>query len=111
MLGRGPLPSLPAFTSAVEFRFGRATEYGDTVANAMHPLTAVLTAEEAAQVHRKYVLSHKAYSPGEHRRHYEDNWTAPEKNLGSGIENQLEGDGGRTKETLYWDDERVTYLN
>ena len=89
--------SLPEFTNEKDFKFGRITELGESVAHIM----AARQLPESEAHHRQYVLSHGSYKPGEKRSHYDPDWQAPANDT-SDVVNFLNSDGSRVKEALYW---------
>lgn len=97
---------LPEFTKSKDFKFGRATELGETVADIVYSILNQPPEEDA--VHRQYILSHGSYHPGQRRAHYEPDWIAPVAK--SEDLSRLNSDGNKVKELLYWKEERETYM-
>ncbi|KAJ3415676.1 2-hexaprenyl-6-methoxy-1,4-benzoquinone methyltransferase [Chytridiales sp. JEL 0842] len=105
VLGRSvPLGTeLPDFTNDPEFRFGQSTIEEETVAEIMYPPEEP-ESENAKDVRRQYIISHNSYEPGEQRKHYGDNFVAPEPRLEGDCQDST---GRRTKEVLYWTEEHI----
>ncbi|KAI8909042.1 hypothetical protein EDD86DRAFT_275961 [Gorgonomyces haynaldii] len=98
---------LPELVNKPDFKFGRVTKLGEPVAKMMHP---EVSAPESQEIHRRYVLSHGSYLPGERRTHYEQGWTPPAVE-DAGVANRLNSDGSRVKNSLYWKEDREQELH
>jgi hypothetical protein len=85
-----------------DFKYGRATEYGDTVAVVMNRHN---TKNDADKIRQQYIRSHHSYGPGERRKHYELDWTPPDTKR----EYQIK-DGKSVNDLLYWQEERENEL-
>ncbi|KAJ3220098.1 hypothetical protein HDU67_006854 [Dinochytrium kinnereticum] len=97
---------LPAFTNHEDFRFGMSTLEEETAKEIMYPRQSVHDDDE---IRRQYIISHWSYAPGQRRSYYGPNFVVPERSLESGrIHN--DNDGNRTKEALYWTEERAKEL-
>jgi hypothetical protein len=98
---------LPPFTQKGTFRFGKLTHKDEEVSKIMYPTIA--DNQEDPETYRRYVLSHKAYKPGEQKKHYGENWCAPEYKE-SVEQRRLANDGNRVLSTLYWKQTQKGYL-
>ena len=83
--------------------FGMSTVEEDTVDVIMYP-PPTAASENDEKVRRQYIVSHNSYQPGQRRQHYGPDFQPPDH---EGKRDSHDNDGKRTKDVLYWNEERL----
>ncbi|KAJ3105312.1 hypothetical protein HDU97_008209 [Phlyctochytrium planicorne] len=79
----------------------------ETAKEIMYP--GLENANNNEDVRRQYIISHWSYGPGERRKHYGPSFVVPDRTIESGRMHN-DNDGNRTKQALYWTEERAKEL-
>jgi hypothetical protein len=96
---------LPAYTDEKNYKFGKVSHKDESVRTIIYP---PIKPEDDPIVAKHYGISHGSTKPGEQKRYYGPNWTAPE--YLQTVESKRLGQDGGVQAALYWHEKRCMYI-